>query len=71
MVGTAAVIPLYRTDWFEGLFPEPYWRILSVYERFYEFVDGVFDYTHVVYFVSVIVFFLFLTVQSLEKRRYN
>jgi len=31
----------------------------------------VFDYTHVVYFISVIVFFLFLTVQSLEKRRYN
>ena len=69
MLGTAAVY-LFRTDWFEGLFPKILENI-SVYERFYEFVDGVFDYTHVVYFVSVIVFFLFLTVQSLEKRRYN
>lgn len=61
---------LYKTEWFEGLFPKIL-ENLSVYERFYEFVDGIFDYTHVVYFLSVIVFFLFLTVQSLEKRRYN
>ena len=61
---------LYKNEWFEGLFP----RILenlSVYERLYEIVDGIFDYTHIVYFISVILFFLFLTVQSLEKRRYN
>ncbi len=60
----------YHSEWFEGLFPEIL-KNLSVYERFYEFVDGIFDYTHVIYFISVIVFFLFLTVQSLEKRRYN
>lgn len=68
----AATIIAYiiNADWFEGLFPTIL-ENLSVYERFYEFVDGIFDYTHVVYFISVIVFFLFLTVQSLEKRRYN
>ena len=60
----------YNSGWFEGLFPTILEK-LSVYERFYEFVDGIFDYTHVVYFISVIIFFLFLTVQSLEKRRYN
>ena len=64
------VLYLYRSEWFEGLFPKILENI-SVYERFYEFVDGIFDYTHVVYFISVIIFFLFLTVQSLEKRRYN
>ena len=69
MVGTAGAY-IYNSGWFEGLFPKIL-ENLSVYERFYEFVDGVFDYTHVVYFISVIVFFLFLTVQSLEKRRYN
>ncbi len=61
---------IYNSDWFVGLFPKILENI-SVYERFYEFVDGIFDYTHVVYFISVIAFFLFLTVQSLEKRRYN
>lgn len=69
MAGTLAAY-FYNKDWFEGLFPAIL-KKLSVYERFYEFVDGIFDYTHVVYFISVIVFFLFLTVQSLEKRRYN
>ena len=69
MVATAGTY-IYNSGWFEGLFPKIL-ENLSVYERFYEFVDGVFDYTHVVYFISVIIFFLFLTVQSLEKRRYN
>lgn len=72
LVLIAATIGLYiyKVEWFEGLFPKIL-ENLSVYERFYVFVDGIFDYTHIVYFVSVIVFFLFLTVQSLEKRRYN
>ena len=55
---------------FEGLLPKIMTR-LSLFERFYVFVNGVFDWTAVVYYVSVIGFFLFLTVQSLEKRRYN
>lgn len=55
---------------FEGLLPE-IMSALSLFERFYVFVNGVFDLTAVVYYGSVIVFFLFLSVQSLEKRRYN
>ena len=35
------------------------------------FVNGVFDLTGIVYYLTVIVLFLFLSVQSLEKRRYN
>ena len=44
---------------------------LSLFERFYTFVVGVFDLRSIIFFLSVIAFFLFLTVQSLEKRRYN
>lgn len=44
---------------------------LSLFERFYTFVNGVFDVTAIVYYASVTVFFLFLCVQSLEKKRYN
>lgn len=69
VIGTV-VLYIFRSEWFEGLFPNILENI-SVYERFYQFVDGIFDYTNVVYFISVIIFFLFLTVQSLEKRRYN
>ena len=54
----------------EGLLPD-IMRQLSLFERFNTFVSGVFDLSAIVYYASVIAFFLFLTVQSLEKRRYN
>ena len=55
---------------FEGLLPE-IMTTLSLFERLDVFVNGVFDLTAVTYYLSVAVFFLFLSVQSLEKRRYN
>ncbi|MEQ2442641.1 ABC transporter permease [Pseudoflavonifractor sp. CLA-AP-H29] len=55
---------------FEGLLPA-IMKQLSLFERFSAFVNGVFDMTAIVYYLSVIGFFLFLSVQSLEKRRYN
>lgn len=68
----AAALIAYRLDYarFEGLIPSIMTK-LSLFERFYVFVNGVFDMTGIVYYGSVIVFFLFLTVQSIEKRRYN
>ena len=66
VVGCYWLIP----DKLEGLIPEVM-KTLSLFDRFETFVNGVFDLTAIVYFVSIIVFFLFLSVQSLEKRRYN
>lgn len=69
IIGAAAVYFLDTTA-FEGLLPAIMTK-LSVFERFYVFVNGVFDMTGIIYYLTVIVFFLFLSVQSLEKRRYN
>ena len=68
----AVTVVAYQMDAasFEGLLPKIMTQ-LSLFERFYVFVNGVFDMTAIVYYVAVIVFFLFLSVQSLEKRRYN
>ena len=55
---------------FEGLLPGIMSK-LSLFERLDVFVNGIFDMTAVCYYLSVAVFFLFLSVQSLEKRRYN
>ena len=55
---------------FEGLLPKIMTQ-LSLFERLNVFVNGVFDLTGVVYFAAVIGLFLFLSVQSLEKKRYN
>jgi ABC-2 type transport system permease protein len=55
---------------FEGLIPDIMTK-LSLFDRFSTFVNGIFDMTGIVYYLTVIAFFLFLSVQSLEKRRYN
>ena len=69
---SAASMALYilNRDALDGLLPE-IMSALSLFERFYVFVNGVFDVKAVVFYFSVIGFFLFLSVQSLEKRRYN
>ena len=61
---------MLNSSMFEGLLPSIMEK-LSLFDRFSSFVNGVFDMTSVVYDLTVIVFFLFLSVQSLEKRRYN
>ena len=70
LMGTTTVMYLVDDSRFEGLLPD-IMKTLSLFDRLDTFVNGVFDLTAVVYFLSVAVFFLFLTVQSLEKRRYN
>lgn len=67
----AAVVTFYvDSAALEGLLPD-LMRTLSLFDRFTTIVNGVFDLTAIVYFLSVTVLFLFLSVQSLEKRRYN
>lgn len=46
-------------------------RNISVFDRYYIFLSGIFDWTAIVYLLSVTVLFLVLTVLSMEKRRWN
>ena len=55
---------------FEGLFPSIL-KGFSLFNRFYSFIGGIFDITSIIYFVMVSSVFVFLTIQSLEKRRWN
>ena len=55
---------------FEGLLPKVMTR-LSLFAQLDVFINGMFDLSGIVYFLSVIVLFLSLSVQSMEKRRYN
>ena len=45
-------------------------RWFSVFDRFYAFTYGYFDFVALLYYLSVAVIFLFLTVRVLEKRRW-
>ena len=70
LIAAIAITAFMDNAKFEGLLPAVMTK-LSLFDRFTGFVNGVFDMTSVVYYASVVVFFLFLSVQSLEKRRYN
>ena len=69
-VAAVGITWLVSPDSLETLLPD-LMNNLSLFERFYTFVNGVFDVTAIVYYASVAVFFLFLCVQSWEKKRYN
>ena len=55
---------------FEGLLPKIMTE-LSLFAHLDVFINGMFDVNGLVYFLSVIVLCLSLSVQSMEKRRYN
>ena len=44
---------------------------VSLFARADAFASGLFDLTAVAYFLAVTAVFLFLTVQSMEKRRWS
>ena len=68
--GALFVLLLVKGEALAGSFPALLQKI-ALFDRFYNFIYGMFDWTTVVFYGSVGVFFLFLTVQSLEKRRWS
>ena len=69
LIAALSVAYFVNSSAFEGL-PDIMTK-LSLFRQFNSFVNGAFDLTAIVYYVSVMGFFLFLSVQSMEKRRYN
>lgn len=70
LIAVTVLLLFVDSSIFEGLLPSIMVK-LSLFERFTSFVNGAFDMTAIVYYCTVIIFFLFLSVQSMEKRRYN
>lgn len=70
--GIGLLIVGYAVDssMFVGLFGDILTQ-LSLFDRFYTFISGLFDLTAVVYYGSIIVVFLFLSTQAMEKRRWS
>ena len=54
-----------------GEFLSKVFEKISLFERFYVFVNGIFDITGIIFFLTVTALFIFLTIQSMEKRRYS
>ena len=74
-IGTIGVLVFFWfIDWNEGIAGEKAIVILhqfSLFEHFFNFTRGVIDTKDVVYYLSLIGFFLFLTMRSLESRKWR
>ena len=70
LVGTLLIAYAIDASAFSGLFPA-LMKKLSLFERFYGTIGGMFDLTAIVYYLSIIGVFLFFTTETLEKRRWS
>ena len=70
VVGALLAVFRFKRTLLEGTFNKAM-NALSVFSRFDSFVYGVFDLKAVIYFLTIIVLFVFFTVQTVEKRRWS
>ena len=71
-VGEIALVIVYVVK--SSIFQGGIQKVLNVFNlsgHYDNFTKGVFDVTGIVYFISVIAICLFLTMQSIQKRRWN
>ena len=64
------VVYFVKSGWLEGALTK-FFTSISFYSRFSDFIYGAFDLTSILYYVTFIGFFLYVTVQIIEKRRWN
>ena len=68
--GILILMYLLDSSLYEGLIQNLF-GVLDITAPFYEFASGLLDLSGIVYYLSVIFVFLFLTVQSIQKRRWS
>ena len=64
------VVYLVNSSVFEGAVQD-FFGIFNINSHLNNFVNGIFDLTGIVYFLSIVAVFLFLSMQSLIKRRWS
>ncbi len=69
VVGTVVTYVL-KSSLFEGLLGKMF-SALAVFEPIANFVNGIFDLSTIIYYISFTALFLFFAVQCVEKRRWN
>jgi ABC-2 type transport system permease protein len=74
-VGTITLLLFFWIlNWNEAVFQNTWMNILrafSLFDQFGSFAKGVIDLDHVTYFIFFVVFFLFLTLRSMEARKWT
>ena len=71
----ASLLMIYFINWFESSAKNPLAKEIlgwfSLLERYSEFQSGILSLENVIYYLSFIFVFLFLTIRVIDKRRYS
>ncbi len=70
LVASTVVTYVVKSALFEGLLGKML-SAISIFDPITNFVNGIFDISTIIYYVSVIALFVFFTIQCVEKRRWN
>lgn len=74
VVGTGILLVLSFVDRISGILTGTFAEVvngISMNAHFTDFTRGVLDTSHIVYYLSIVAVFLFITVRSLETRRWR
>ena len=72
VIGLAGIIALYflKPGVYNGLVSKTL-NWLSITARYSDFYSGIFTFAHILFYLSLSILFVFLTVQRIEKRRWS
>ena len=70
LVGATVILYIVKASVFEGLL-QKLLDLFAITNHYDNFVGGILDVTGIVYMLSIICIFVFLTVQSIQKRRWS
>ncbi len=70
LVVILSALYFFRQELFAGLLPDLL-EALALFDRMYSFTNGIFDLTAIVYYLTVAALFVYLTVQSMDKKRWS
>ena len=76
-IGTIAIILVFLViGLVNALLPSSYWLRfvidgISIFSRFQNFSSGIFDVSSLIYYLSMIAVFLYLTIRVYDRRRYS
>ena len=70
LVVILSALYFFRQELFAGALPDLL-ESLALFDRMYSFTNGIFDLTAVVYYLTVAALFVYLTVQSMDKKRWS
>lgn len=74
VIGFALILVLWLISWLGDVFSgkaKTIFQNLSFFDRLNNFLNGLVNLSDVVFFISVIIFFIFLTIRVVDKRRWS